>query len=271
MTAIKSAVICTLRLCSDSCPQTHAQFQLTRLFAGRLTQRIGSPGILAAMARGGGYLALGGSVGLVASAAEAKDEKKTPIEPKAVAAAIPAPKSTGDEEVNDLREGSARYIAYIGRAGRTLALQGSRYVRYVAYSSDVGESLRPIVNPKYVTALYGVTWLYVGYDVCSSGYRSYKHKDSNEIVARTMIHAFTFQSIASVAIPSLIIHQAVHVAQKMLAKTAMSPRIQVYTAVAVGLGLIPAMPYIDEPAEHAIEAAFDYVWPVEGGSHAHSD
>lgn len=39
--------------------------------------------------------------------------------------------------------------------------------------------------------------------------------------------------------------------------------MKMWGAVAVGLGLIPAMPLIDEPVEHGIDMAFDYVWPVK--------
>ena len=37
-----------------------------------------------------------------------------------------------------------------------------------------------------------------------------------------------------------------------------------------GLALIPALPFaVDEPCEHAIEWAFDKVWPIAGHGHGH--
>jgi mitochondrial fission process protein 1 len=42
--------------------------------------------------------------------------------------------------------------------------------RYLAYSSDIGESVRPVVNPKIVTLSYGVAWAYILGDC---GYISY--------------------------------------------------------------------------------------------------
>ena len=41
---------------------------------------------------------------------------------------------------------------------------------------------------------------------------------------------------------------------------------------AVGLGLIPLMPFIDEPAEHVLDAAFDAAlpkWRIGNAPHGH--
>uniref|UniRef100_A0A6V3UCH0 Mitochondrial fission process protein 1 n=1 Tax=Lotharella globosa TaxID=91324 RepID=A0A6V3UCH0_9EUKA len=135
--------------------------------------------------------------------------------------------------------------------------------RYVAYSSDIGESMRPIVHPRVVTALYGVTWAYVFGDVAHAGYIESTSGGSNTEIARTMIFTLTFQSIASVLIPSVIIHQAVHFSQHGLENMKAPAAVRRYGAAVVGLALIPGMPYIDEPIEHLIEQGFDYVWPSE--------
>lgn len=45
--------------------------------------------------------------------------------------------------------------------------------RYLAYTSDVGESFRPVVAPKTVTAAYGISWAYLIGDVV---YESWKAK-----------------------------------------------------------------------------------------------
>lgn len=45
--------------------------------------------------------------------------------------------------------------------------------RYVAYTSDIGESFRPIAHPWLVKGAYGVSWLYLIGDVSNEGYKAY--------------------------------------------------------------------------------------------------
>lgn len=47
--------------------------------------------------------------------------------------------------------------------------------RYVAYTSDIGESFRPVAHPNIVRAAYGVSWLYLAGDVVHEGYKAYIH------------------------------------------------------------------------------------------------
>jgi mitochondrial fission process protein 1 len=45
--------------------------------------------------------------------------------------------------------------------------------RYVAYTSDIGESFRPVAHPYMVRAAYGVSWAYLTGDVAYEGYKAY--------------------------------------------------------------------------------------------------
>lgn len=45
--------------------------------------------------------------------------------------------------------------------------------RYVAYTSDIGESFRPVAHPNWVRAAYGVSWAYLIGDVSHEGYKAY--------------------------------------------------------------------------------------------------
>lgn len=45
--------------------------------------------------------------------------------------------------------------------------------RYVAYTSDIGESFRPVAHPNLVRAAYGVSWAYLVGDVSHEGYKAY--------------------------------------------------------------------------------------------------
>lgn len=66
-------------------------------------------------------------------------------------------------------ESSVRYAAYASRF-RTILLSAHRYV---AYTSDIGESFRPIAHPIAVRAAYGVSWTYLIGDVGYEGYKAY--------------------------------------------------------------------------------------------------
>jgi mitochondrial fission process protein 1 len=45
--------------------------------------------------------------------------------------------------------------------------------RYVAYTSDIGESFRPVAHPYLVKGAYGISWLYLIGDVSHEGYKAY--------------------------------------------------------------------------------------------------
>jgi fission process protein 1 len=45
--------------------------------------------------------------------------------------------------------------------------------RYVAYTSDIGESFRPIAHPYLIKGAYGISWLYLAGDVSHEGYKAY--------------------------------------------------------------------------------------------------
>jgi fission process protein 1 len=170
---------------------------------------------------------------------------------------------TADEDV--LREGPARFLAFASRATRLLAPY-SQQVRYLAFSSDVGEAARPVVHPKLVTASYGLTWLYVFGDTAFEGFHQWQHTpaDGRKILDK-VTRTFTFQLLASVALPFLIIHKSVSVSGRLLQRY-VAPK---YTTVhkwapsAVGLGLIPALPVaVDHPVEQAVDWAFNTFDPL---------
>lgn len=66
-------------------------------------------------------------------------------------------------------ESSVRYAAYATRV-RTILLSAHRYV---AYTSDIGESFRPVAHPYLVKGAYGISWLYLVGDVGYEGYKAY--------------------------------------------------------------------------------------------------
>ncbi|KAL1843081.1 hypothetical protein VTJ49DRAFT_3216 [Mycothermus thermophilus] len=68
-------------------------------------------------------------------------------------------------------ESNVRYAAYAARF-RTILLSAHRYV---AYTSDIGESFRPVAHPWLVRGAYGVSWAYILGDVGYEGYKAYLH------------------------------------------------------------------------------------------------
>jgi fission process protein 1 len=66
-------------------------------------------------------------------------------------------------------ESNVRYAAYATRI-RTILMSAHRYV---AYTSDIGESFRPVAHPYLVKGAYGISWAYLIGDVSHEGYKAY--------------------------------------------------------------------------------------------------
>lgn len=70
---------------------------------------------------------------------------------------------------SDSTESDVRYAAY---AARVKTILRSAH-RYVAYTSDIGESFRPIAHPWLIKGAYGVSWAYLIGDVANEGRKAY--------------------------------------------------------------------------------------------------
>jgi hypothetical protein len=67
------------------------------------------------------------------------------------------------------------------------------------------------------------------------------------------------QGVASLAVPMIVIHQAVHAAQAVTKRLGRGTK---WGPTIAGLALIPVLPYaVDEPCEIAIDYVFDTYWP----------
>ncbi|PGH30073.1 hypothetical protein GX50_07178 [[Emmonsia] crescens] len=69
----------------------------------------------------------------------------------------------------DSTDTNYRYAGYTNRI-RTILLSAHRYV---AYTSDIGESFRPVAHPWLVRSAYGISWAYIIGDVANEGYKAY--------------------------------------------------------------------------------------------------
>ena len=104
-----------------------------------------------------------------------------------------------------------RFGGYAARVGRLLGTAFSKGVRYTAYTSDVGEAFRPVVDARYVRAGYAISWTYVISDVL---FQIKWAKEKNQDFVRAGLHAATFQTFGSMVFPAMIIHTVVHQSEK---------------------------------------------------------
>lgn len=163
----------------------------------------------------------------------------------------------------DTTETTARYAAYANRL-RTIMLSAHRYV---AYTSDIGESFRPVAHPWLVRGAYGVSWAYILGDVSHEGWKAYKrnqrllyphgdeYKDASAVQApmpaskaepqsvpvhvpaiedyrSVMAQRAVFQSVASMGLPAFTIHSIVKYSGKAL-KNAANTTIRTWGPIGV--------------------------------------
>ena len=195
----------------------------------------------------------------------------------------------------DSTDSSLRYAAYTTRLRMIL----TSAPRYVAYTSEIGESFRPVAHPRLVTAAYGISWAYILGDVGYEGYKAYLqnqrklfHKTGSEpwrdgsavfdaktpgsggeargitpledyrtVIAQRGI----FQALASMGLPALTIHSTVKYTGKAL-KNVKNQRLRTWGPVGLGLGIVPFLPSLfDHPVESAVEWVFHEGFKLYGG------
>ncbi|EMR87759.1 hypothetical protein ACHAO1_000598 [Botrytis cinerea] len=201
-------------------------------------------------------------------------------------------------------ESNIRYAAYATRI-RTALLSAQRYV---AYTSDIGESFRPVAHPNWVRAAYGVSWAYLIGDVTHEGYKAYcrnqevlhpelpreamhdRYNDAKtdlKMVANesgvslkprqvapledyrtVMAQRALFQGIASMGLPAFTIHSIVRYSGKYM-KNVKNVRIRTWGPIGLGLAAVPALPFLfDKPVEEAVEFVFHKGFETFGGKPA---
>lgn len=189
-------------------------------------------------------------------------------------------KPHGFSEVN-LESGPERLLGYSASLARLkIILLKAKYaaaesVRYVAYSSDIGESARPILRPELVNLTYGIAISYVLVDAGLEVRRKHLLGIDNDVLLATGAHRLIFHAAVSLALPAVIIHTAVHQSHKLFLMPVFEtmPRVHKYGPTAIGLGIIPFLPILDPPFEYILDAGFDKVFPRwrlgEDPSHHH--
>ncbi|KAK3307304.1 mitochondrial 18 KDa protein-domain-containing protein [Chaetomium strumarium] len=198
-------------------------------------------------------------------------------------------------------ESNVRYAAYAARF-RTILLSAHRYV---AYTSDIGESFRPVAHPWLVRGAYGVSWAYILGDVSYEGYKAYWHNQrvlnpQVELTTRqqqmlgidltstagspapaapgtvppledyrtVMLQRGIFQSIASMGLPAFTIHSVVRYSGRAM-KDVKNAKLRTWGPIGLGLAVVPFLPTIfDKPVENAVEWVFHKGFESYGGREA---
>lgn len=198
---------------------------------------------------------------------------------------------------SDSTDSNLRYAAYAARL-RTILLSAHRYV---AYTSDIGESFRPVAHPNLVRGAYGVSWMYLLGDVSYEGYKAYWHNQrvrdpTIQLTARqekitglpaietrvvkpgevspledyrtVMVQRAIFQSVASMGLPAFTIHSVVRYSGRAM-KDMKNKMIRTWAPIGLGLAVVPFLPAMfDEPVENAVEWAFHKGFEMYGGKGA---
>jgi fission process protein 1 len=175
----------------------------------------------------------------------------------------------------------------------------------VAYTSDIGESFRPVAHPWLVRGAYGVSWAYILGDVSYEGYKAYWHNQrilnpQIELTTRqqqilgvdlaatpgspapaapgtippledyrtVMLQRGIFQSIASMGLPAFTIHSVVRYSGRAM-KDVKNVRLRTWGPIGLGLSVVPFLPMIfDKPVENAVEWVFHKGFETFGGHEA---
>ncbi|KAG0680468.1 hypothetical protein C6P42_004914 [Pichia californica] len=192
--------------------------------------------------------------------------------------------SSTSKDNTDSTDSALRYSAYANRI-RTI-LSASH--RYVAYTSDIGESFRPVAHPKLVTLGYGISWAYLVGDVAFESWKSKLMQEGKyrkglkpwdtipeaDQLAKSQyndldwkligVKRAVFQSIASMGLPAFTIHSTVRYSS-ILFKNSGNKNVRTFGPVVLGLAVVPLLPYLfDKPVEEGVDYLFSQTFtPVK--------
>lgn len=175
----------------------------------------------------------------------------------------------------------------------------------MAYTSDIGESFRPVAHPNLVRAAYGISWLYILGDVSYEGYKAYlqnqrvlhppppppehlakpvggqvaESAETSQVQSQVqpgkvapledyrtvMVQRGIFQTVASMGLPAFTIHSTVKYSGKAM-KNMKSATLRTWGPIGLGLAVVPVLPYMfDKPVENAVEWLFYKGFEAYGG------
>lgn len=181
-------------------------------------------------------------------------------------------------------------------------------LRYVAYTSDIGGSLRRLARPNLVRGAYAVSWTYVLVDSAYEGHKTYlrnqqvSHPGSFREAGQEQYHGVSrnpvtdsalaikprvippledyrtvmgqrvlFHSMASMGLPAFAIHNIVKYTGRAM-KGVRSNNLRTWGPIGLALSVVPFFPYIfDKPMEKAVGWIFYRGFETFGGKEAVGD
>ncbi len=127
-------------------------------------------------------------------------------------------------------------------------------MRLTAFTSEVGESFRPIIRRWLVLGSYGVSWLYVFTDIAIQGFEAADNTAASACsIRRRIVRASIFHTIATMLVPAVTVHTVVQVGTALIKKLAGLPAWFSWMPTAVGIGIIPLLVLLDRPFEHLLD------------------
>ena len=97
--------------------------------------------------------------------------------------------------------------------------------RYAAYTSEVGESFRPIAHPLLVRSAYAVSWAYIIGDVAYEGYKAYLRQTHSPAVTSNVLSSSLQKSDVSSQAAKSATHTATDVTNTSAPVSSSAPRI----------------------------------------------
>ena len=126
------------------------------------------------------------------------------------------------------------------------------YSRPLAYASELGESVRPLVSTTLVRMMYAVSWGYVFLDTGVKTYSARNH--GREAMMYSCLDTSIFHTFASMALPAFTIHSIVKYSGRLVKKGLGESKIGKFLPTVLGIASIP---FIIHPLDHFTEWAMD--------------
>merc|ERR1712080_429600 len=147
-------------------------------------------------------------------------------------------------------------------------LGGSRPLAFASEGAVAGKSLLP---RSLYYGCWGLSGLAIAADITTRVVDAPQEKK-----LPTGLYWSAFHIPASLVVPAVIIHQVVHLAERMVKSSSLPPRMKPVVPVAAALlSIIPVVPAVDTAAEMVMEPTLGAYLGVEfhhhGGHEKHSD
>mmetsp|Transcript_8374 Transcript_8374/g.35046 ORF Transcript_8374/g.35046 Transcript_8374/m.35046 type:complete len:190 (+) Transcript_8374:19-588(+) len=122
------------------------------------------------------------------------------------------------------------------------------YVRYVGYTNEIGEAMRPVIPRLFVNASYAVAIGYALADTVHKGSLAYKNGQKKDLTPSqcwrlacdSAGYTAVWQTLASVVVPPFFIHKMVNFSRYLLRNhTSLPQSTRRWISVGCGIGIIP--------------------------------